>query len=104
MTDDFRKTFVVLCGIIAGILTLLFPVCDNTTKMTDQPDFLAVHSYLFTWPSQSVDYGRTLLQLGLVALLTFGALFSLKLLNSFQPAREQAETVPAETVPVLDAP
>jgi hypothetical protein len=94
MTDDQKKNGIMLGGFLAGILTLLFPVCNTSSKMVDEVDFLAVHSYLFAWPSPTVDYGRTLLQLGIVALLTFGAMHSLRLWKSFGPARERPETAP----------
>lgn len=98
MALDQKQAWVMLTGIIAGVLTLLFPVCNNSSKMVDEADFFAVHSYLFAWPLQSVDYERTLLQLGLVGLLTWGALISVKMLCSSQPAQGQADTIPISEV------
>ena len=72
-----RTQLVVLWLGIAGIvLSLLFPVCRVNSRMPGQSDFLAVHRYLFTWPSVDVDYGRTALQLGIVLTVMLGGILT----------------------------
>ncbi len=77
---NIKQTVAAWIGILAAVLTLLYPVCDTSTKMVTETDFSAVHRYLFTWPSDQVriDYGKTTLQLGIIVLLTGGAVLSLR--------------------------
>ncbi len=75
-----KQTVAVWIGILALVLTLLYPVCDTNAKMTDETDFSAVHHYIFTWPSDQarIDYGKTLMQIGIIVLLTGGVVLSLR--------------------------
>ena len=86
-----RKQLLTLwVGIGAGVLTLLYPVCAGTGKNLADSDFATVHQYLYSWPLLPVDYGRTLFQLGIVALLTVGALVSFRTI-----AQAEAASTPA---------
>lgn len=75
-----KQTVAVWIGILALVLTLLYPVCNTNSKNTNETDFSAVHQYIFTWPSDlaRVDYGKTLMQGGIVVLLTGGVVLSLR--------------------------
>jgi len=77
---NHKQSVAVWIGILAAVLTLLYPVCDTNSKMTDETDFSAVHHYIFTWPSDlaRVDYGKTLMQIGMIVLLTGGVVLSLR--------------------------
>ena len=73
-----RQLIALWVGILFGVLTCLYPVCNDGDKMPYEADFFASHRYLYTWPSrQDIDFGRTALQLVIVALLTFGAIVTL---------------------------
>lgn len=77
---NIKQTIAAWIGILAAVLTLLYPVCDTNSRNINGTDFNAVHRYLFTWPSDQarVDYGKTTLQLGIIVLLTGGAVLSLR--------------------------
>lgn len=44
---NHKQSVAVWIGVLAAVLTLLYPVCDTNSKMTDETDFSAVHHYIF---------------------------------------------------------
>lgn len=75
-----KQVVAVWVGILAAVLTLLYPVCGSNSKIDTDTDFRAVHQYLFTWPTDlaRIDYGKTAMQLGIIVLLTGGVAVSLR--------------------------